>query len=223
MSIYPLSLKGGYLIASIDGNDWLLDTGSPISFGDVLHLTIEGESIQIAPDGLGLTAPELSEHLGYMVSGLLGVDVLNRYDLLFDLPQGQVTFSQNAQNSEGHDLDVKFCCGAPVVEAKLGDKPLRLVVDTGSTYTYLQQMPEDVGVSEGVVHDFHPSYGKFHSDTRRLDLHIGGRAYSTRCGALPTELGMTLGILKADGTLGNEIFYDRTVLYQPRQSRMLCA
>jgi len=223
MSIYPLTLKDGYLIGSIDGKDWLLDTGSPMSFGDVSHLTIDGESAQIASNGLGLTARELSEHLGYKVSGLMGVDVLNRYDLLFNLPQGQVTFSQNAQNSEGHDLDVEFCWGAPVVEAKLGDKPLRLVVDTGSTYTYLQQMPEDVGVSEGVVHDFHPSYGKFHSDTRRVKIRIGERAYSTRCGALPPELGITLGLLDADGTLGNEIFYDRTVLYQPRQGRMLCA
>jgi hypothetical protein len=34
---------------------------------------------------------------------------------------------------------------------------------------------------------------------------------------------MTLDLLNADGTLGNEIFYDRTVLYQPRQGRMFCA
>jgi hypothetical protein len=223
MSIYPLSLKDGYLIASIGGNDWLLDTGSPMSFGDFSCLTIEGESARIAPDGLGLTARELSEHLGYKISGLLGVDVLSRYDLLFDLPQRQVTFSQNTQNGGGHDLGVEFCWGAPVVQAKLGDILLRLVVDTGSTYTYLQQLPEGVGVSEGVVHDFHPSYGEFDSDTRRLDLLIGERDYSMRCGTLPPSLGMTLDLLNADGTLGNEIFYDRTVLYQPRQGRMFCA
>ena len=223
MTNYPLELKDGYLIASIDGNDWLLDTGSPMSFGKASPLGIDWQTIQITTEGLGLNARELSEHLCYEVYGLLGVDVLNRYDLLFDLPQGQVTFSQNAQNATGHDLGVEFCWGAPVVQAKLGDRRLRLVVDTGSTYTYLKQLPDGVGVSEGVVHDFHPSYGEFHSDTRRLDLLIGGRGYSMRCGALPPSLGMTLDLLNADGTLGNEIFYDRTVLYQPRQGRMLCA
>ena len=223
MSIYPLTLKDGYLIASIDGHDWLLDTGSPMSFGEGPQLGIDGQAIPIASSGLGLNAHELSRYLGYEVSGLLGIDVLNRFDLLFDLPCGQVKISRDEQAVEGHDLGVEFCGGAPMVQAKLGDKRLRLVIDTGSTYTYLQQLPEDMGVSEGVVHDFHPSYGEFHSATRRLDLHIGDRGYSMRCGALPPLLGMTLGMLDADGTLGNEIFYAHTMLYQPRQGRMLCA
>jgi len=222
MSIYPLTLKNGYLIASINGHDWLLDTGSPVSFGDVTCLTIEGESAPIPPDGLGLTARELSEHLGYAVSGLLGVDFLNQFDLLFDLPQGQVNISREEQNVVGHALDVEFFMGAPFVKAKLGDERLRLVIDTGSSYTYLQHLPDGAGDSEGVVHDFHPAYGEFQSDTRRFDLHIGDQDYSMRCGTLPPLLGMTLGVFDADGTLGNELFFDRTVLYQPRQGRMLC-
>lgn len=223
MTYYPLELKDGYLIATIDGHDWLLDTGSPVSFGDVAQLGIASMEIPISREGLGLNAHELSGHLGYKVSGLLGVDVLNRFDMLFDLPQGQVGFSQEVQDSEGHDLDVEFFWGAPMVKAKLGGKQLRLVIDTGSSYTYLRQMPNDPGVSEGTVYDFHPAYGKFQSDTRRLDLRIADRAYSMRCGELPPELGMTLGVLNADGTLGNELFFDHTVLYQPRQGRLLCA
>ena len=223
MTHYPLAMKDGYLIATLDDHDWLLDTGSPVSFGDVPRLFIEGQEVPVVPNGLGLNAQELSRHLGYSVSGLLGVDLLNQFDLRFDLPQGKVGFSLESLDAVGHDLDVEFWMGAPLVEAKLGTERLRLVVDTGSTYTYLRRIPEDVGLAEGVVHDFHPAYGEFRSETRRLDLQIGGRPFSMRCGGLPTLLGMTLGAFNADGTLGNEIFYDRTVLYQPRQGRMLCA
>ena len=34
MQLFPLSLYDGHLFATVGGDDWLVDTGAPTSFGD---------------------------------------------------------------------------------------------------------------------------------------------------------------------------------------------
>lgn len=57
----PLITQNGHLFARIDGRDWIVDTGSPASFGNQTTLSLAGQSFSVASGHMGLTAGALSD------------------------------------------------------------------------------------------------------------------------------------------------------------------
>ena len=89
MTTLPLHECNGYLFLEIAGSPWLLDTGSPTSFGSGGGLTIDGERFELPPARGGLTAEGIAGYCGAPCAGLLGADVLGRFDHLWDLDGGR--------------------------------------------------------------------------------------------------------------------------------------
>jgi len=72
-----LKFLKGHLFVSIDGNDWLIDTGAPSSFGDIQELEIAGKDFLLSNEFSGLTATKLTGHVDHTTVGLIGTDILN--------------------------------------------------------------------------------------------------------------------------------------------------
>jgi hypothetical protein len=159
-------------------------------------------------------------------SGLIGVDLLNDYDVLFDQPGGQLLLAESdLMEKEMPDavvrIELGFIMGIPTVGIEVGGRSVRVFVDTGAQLSYMQDemtigFPED-----GVQSDFYPGFGSFQTMTRRVEIAIGREVFVLRCGQLPPLLGATLLMAGAAGIIGNEIFVGRRVGYFPRRSVML--
>src|SRR4051794_23538285 len=79
-------LRDGHVFCEIDSELWLLDTGAPTSFGASRSVAVAGEQFNLATSYLGLTSETLSQFVGVPCVGLVGADVLGRFDHIFDAP-----------------------------------------------------------------------------------------------------------------------------------------
>jgi hypothetical protein len=91
MTTLPFHLRNEHLFLETAGGLWLFDTGAPRSFGPTL--TLAGEQFRLSSSYLGLTADTLSRFVGVECIGVLGADVLGRFDFVLDLREGKATTS----------------------------------------------------------------------------------------------------------------------------------
>ena len=213
----PLHLRDGHLFLEVDGALWLFDTGAPTSFGSTPTLALAGERFRLGSSYLGLTAAILSQFVAVDCVGLLGADILRRFDFILDTPNGVATISTSELELRGPVVDLDGFMGIPLVWARIRGTDYRMFLDTGAQISYL---PHDSLASfppAGRVTDFYPGVGQFEVETHTVDITVGGIAFTLRSGALPELLGATLMMAGTDGIIGNAVFSNRPVGYFPRR------
>lgn len=91
----PLELIHGHLVFTLNGKRWLLDTGSPESFGlEATNPLLQNSPLQPCMGGL-LNPESLSSYVGCPLDGLIGTDTLNHFDVEINLPSGFIRFSKD--------------------------------------------------------------------------------------------------------------------------------
>ncbi len=218
-----LNFLNGHLFVSIDGNDWLLDTGAPSSFGDIQELQIADRDFTMSNDFAGLTASTLSGHVDHPTVGLIGADILNTFSILFDVANKKISFSLDKIELDGDTLEINEVMGIPIVTALIGGEAKQMFFDTGAQISYLQNQSLSDYPSAGIVDDFYPEIGEFQTETYMVKTMLGTHEYILRCGSLPELLGMTLMVAGVEGIVGNEVMKDSVVGYFPKQRQMVFA
>jgi hypothetical protein len=221
MKTLPLHLRDGHLFVELGSELWLLDTGAPTSFGTSRSLTMAGEQFSLGTSYLGLTAATLSQFVGVPCVGLLGADILGRFDHLFDIPGGRLAVSTAELRHRGQAVRLDEFMGIPIVTARVGGRDYRMFFDTGAQISYFQDDSLAEYPSAGSVTDFYPGVGQFQTDMHDVPVSIGGIAFTLRCGTLPGLLGMTLMMASTEGIVGNAILSNRSVGYFPRRRVMV--
>lgn len=221
MHTLPLQLRDGHLFIDLGGQLWLLDTGAPTSFGASRSLAIAGERFDLDTDYLGLTPESLSQFIGVPCVGLLGADVLGRFDHIFDIAAGKLTLSTAELSHASQPVRLDEVMGIPIVTAQIGDRAYRMFFDTGAQISYLQSDALKSFPAAGTVTDFYPGVGQFETDTHDVQVSLEGIPFTLRCGTLPGILGMSLSMAGTEGIVGNAILEERTVGYFPRRSVMM--
>jgi hypothetical protein len=221
MDTLPLQFRDGHVFVELGGELWLLDTGSPTSFGTTHNLTIAGEQFRLATSCLGLSAATLSQFVGVPCVGLLGADVLGRFDHIVDTAGGRLTVSTTELSHSGQSVRLDEVMGIPIVTARVGSCDYRMFFDTGAQISYFQDDSLAEFPSAGSITDFYPGVGQFQTETHEVPISIGGVAFTLRCGTLPDLLGMTLMTAGTAGIVGNAVLRSRTVGYFPRRQMML--
>jgi len=221
MVVFQVRLLEGHLFLTLEDGLWLVDTGSPASFGGTGGVCMVGSRFQMAHSHAGLDAGVLSGLVGVPCAGLLGADILNRFDILFDVAAGNITLAESEILHEGPAVGLDAFMGIPIVVARIGGGEHRMFLDTGAQVSYFQ--PASLGNFPplGTVDDFYPGFGKFATETHEVPVEIGARMFHLRCGRLPGLLGMTLALAGADGIIGNAILLDRVVGYFPRRGLLV--
>jgi hypothetical protein len=221
MNTLPLQLRQGHLFVELGGELWLLDTGAPSSFGTSCSITMAGEQFSLGTSYLGLTAATLSQFVGEPCVGLLGADVLGRFDHIFDTAGGRLSVSSAELSQSGQSVRLDEFMGIPIVTARVGGSDYRMFFDTGAQISYFQDDILAEFPSAGSVTDFYPGFGQFQTHTHEVPVSLGGVTFTLRCGTLPGLLGMTLMMASTDGIVGNAILANRTVGYFPRRRVMV--
>ena len=220
---YGLSFEKGHLFAEIESKKFVLDTGSPMSMAASSGLNFREKDLQLPGNIMGLTADQLTGFIGTEVHGLLGTDVLNEGDLLFDFERGKLVVPGAPLPMEGEAISFKPVMGVPLVEAVVDGQAYGFFFDTGARISYFQE--EDVlakGPKIGTDEDFYPGFGRFETDTYRLEVKLVSRAFSLVTGTLPAMLGLSLSMADADGIIGNEILQGlKSLAYMPGRSRIV--
>jgi hypothetical protein len=220
MHDFSLRIQEGHPFVNIDGDDWLLDTGSPTSFG-IKQITIEGQDFSIPSSYMGLTAEQLSRFVAHPTVGLIGADILNEFDILIDTKIESVSFSAAQIALDGKDLEITEFMGIPIVQANISGTDRQMFFDTGAQISYFQDKSLEAFPMIGTVTDFYPGIGQFQTKTYRVNATLGNVTYELRCGSLPGLLGMTLMMAGTEGIIGNEVLRDRVVGYFPRRKKLV--
>ena len=218
---YPLLFEKKHLFMTIDDKKWLIDTGSPVSFGDEDSLSICDEIFKIKNTHSTLNAKELTSHIGLEITGLIGVDILNTFDILFSINKYEITFSKNGIDLEGDILPIDSFMCIPIIKVNILDTEYSMFFDTGAQISYFQSPSLKDFPSHGTIKDFYPSIGEFETETYLIDLDIGSSKYKLICGSLPTLLSETLMMASVQGILSNELMKNKIIGYFPRRHQIV--
>ena len=221
MTALPLQFRDGHLFVEVDRELWLIDTGAPSSFGNARSITIAGERFDLGTGYGSLGVEELARSVRVPCVGLLGADVLGRFDHVYDVPGGRLSLSTGELSSDGTTVRLDEVAGIPILTARIGDGEHRMFFDTGAQLSYFHGDRLAEFPCAGSFTDFHPSLGQFQTQTHQVPVSLGGEGFTLRCGSLPSALRASLMTAGTDGIVGNAILVHRTVGYFPRRRLMI--
>jgi hypothetical protein len=221
VDMYPLHHKSNHLFVQIDQHLWLLDTGSPTSFGTLAVLCMQGRVFQLPNEYQGMGASELSAYVGVDCAGLIGVDIINQFDLLLDVPGGTIDFMLEDVPYTGQEIPVAHYMGIPVLQVYVAGQSHEMFLDTGAQLSYLQDEVLIDFPEAGQVRDFYHGYGEFEVSTHHVSVIIGNRPYNMRFGHLPQSLGTAVLSRGPRGIIGNEWLSERRLGYFPSRNAIV--
>ncbi len=219
MSAYQLLYEKGHIFAVLEKEKYLLDTGSPNSFGEG-PFELAGPKRDVSPEMLGLNPKTLSEFLGVETKGLIGTDILNSFDSIWDIKEGNLVCGENL-SLDGEKHPFEFYTGIPVVAVDVFGEERKFFFDTGAQISYFQSPVLEHCEYIGEVNDFYPGIGRFNTRTYRLPVKLGSEDIEIVAGKLEekslTAMALT-ALLKMSGItgiIGNEIIRERKLGYFP--------
>jgi hypothetical protein len=216
MATYPLILQEEHLYLQSESGLWLFDTGAPTSFGSD-SLVLAGERFEPPGGFMGLSVETLRVYTEVECQGLLGADIIGKFDCVIDVPGETVEMSADLLELEGTSVPLGQFMGIPLMSATVQEREFQMVLDTGASISYLDDANVATFSHVGSETDFFPVIGRFQVETHAVEFGIGGNAYTLRCGTLPSLLNITLQMAGAQGIIGNEIFAAGPVGYFPRR------
>lgn len=223
MQRLELVLTSGHLLVTSSDGRWLLDTGSPASFGNQPLITLDGKAFPVASEYFGLNAASLSNLVGEQVSGLIGTDILGELDLEIDLPSGSLNVSLDSIDLAGTEVELDDFMGVSILSVQSDEGEHRMFFDTGAQISYFQHDSVQRFKTAGELQDFFPGMGEFRTQTHLVPFRIGPLSFEFRCGQLPDLLGLTLAMASVEGIVGNAICVGRKVGYFARRRMMVLA
>ena len=218
---HRLVFKNNHLYVEIEGALWVYDTGADSSFGN-RSIGLLGQKEDIAELYAGqFSAKDISGFLGETVAGIIGADIINRYDHIIDLRANRLTVSDEDLTSEGLVQPLEFVMGVPMLKANIGGETHSLFFDTGAQISYFQGTPPADAVDAEDLEDFFPTVGLFRTQTKHIKVGLNGLSYTLRCGKLPGMMGMALSMANVSGILGNEVIRGRVTAFYPRRQQLV--
>jgi hypothetical protein len=206
MSKFNLSTRDGYLIADISNNRYIIDTGIPFSIGTGI-LSLGHRTYRLnTPPMKGFAPSRISDVIGLKIDGLIGLDILLDGGCEINLPANEIIFFQSG--SKEH-VDRASPGGKYLfLTAQIGDRPHRLIFDTGAPVGYLLSLNsiKNSKSLEQKTSDFIGYFDSMHeTNLWQVDMQIDRRNFSLRFGLPPEGLPNILNQLSADGVFGSEI------------------
>jgi len=218
---YPLLFEKKHLFLVLNDQKWLIDTGSPASFGDSETLNICNQIFDLGDNYGILNTQELSSHIGLDIVGLIGVDILNSFDILFNMKKYYISFSETSLALDGEHIPIDSFMGIPIILISINRTDRRMYFDTGAQISYFQDKLLKDFPSNGRITDFYHGIGNFGTETYLLDMRIAKMDHTVVCGSLPDMLSETLMMASVDGIISNEVMENSIVGYFPRRNEMV--
>ncbi len=171
--MYNYQLSNNHYIINIEGKNYLLDTGSPVSFSlkpGLNSVVINQRRYPLGYNVMGLDIDATRELVGMDVDGFIGMDIVRQTSLTI-YKDGRIEFS--AIPEQGHRLNMLMSFGLIKIQATCNNLIASYLVDTGARYAYgiqglfLNKEPFDH------IKDYNPRLGHFESDIYHLSVDFG--------------------------------------------------
>lgn len=177
---HRLAFLAGHMFVDLPEGRFIVDTGSPRSFGDAGTATYGGRAHalprRVEEFDLAALAPlGLEARIGARLRGLIGMDILGGEPVLWDGARGRAIVRPPAPDAAlarvSYTLEPTI--GVPVIRAVVGDRDTRLVFDTGAQFGYLAEEADlSRGVDAGELADHHPMLGAIRSASAKLPVAL---------------------------------------------------
>lgn len=213
---YPLRYSNGHIIMTVAGDDWLIDTGSPLSFGE-MELVLDDGARQLPTGFMGIGAEFLGENIGLPLGGLVGTDILNGYEVIFDLPRGVIRLNTEIEALAGSEIPIELCLGVPVCGVRINGSDMKGFFDTGAQVSYAPVRILRAEDLIGAFHDFYPTQGAFETSLHWAELELGDKRFRIRCGTMPDFMAGMMNLAEVQCIIGNEIMSELQIGYFPRR------
>ena len=214
-------VDGHIIVTSEDGKICLIDTGSHVSIGNPETILFAGAMHVLQSSLLGRAACELPGPIGVSIDVLVGVDILNRYDMLIDPVRQVLELSNEEQGVDGEVLPVELLSGVPMLEADVAGKRIKVFFDTGAPVSYASEDILKAYPQVGTADDYYITCGAFQTTIHRVPVTLGSRSLVLNVGVLPPTLQSALLAVGVEGILGTAVLEHFMVEYQPRRNRII--
>ncbi len=217
---FKYELVDGHIIVNDGPSRLLIDTGSPITVSDRAKISFCGRSFQTVTCFAGTSLAQLSKWVGTPVDLLVGVDILNNFDMQINPANETLLVSDEPLLLSGERLTLEELAGIPIIKGIIGTAEVLMYFDTGAKLSYFT--PEVTGNlhSVGTAEDFYPGFGPFRTPLFDVQIALGAELILIRAGNLPTQLQTMLRAATADGILGSAVMRSHEVLFAPRRKSL---
>lgn len=202
---YPIKLINDHIIID-NGQKLIFDTGSPLSFHKSGTICI-GESIDVPTSLLGISDTYLSEKVGCVVNGLIGMDIISKFPTHISVKDGLLFFNDDARY---YDRFVRCHnnTGLLCVNLKINGRMAKMIVDSGAKVSYINNDFVAGIMTEGCAYDYSPYIGDFQTSLYkcRTELLVRSVIYEQLYGTPPPLLANLLRQYGVDGIIGVELF-----------------
>ena len=205
----PIKTVNNHIIIE-DGQNILVDMGSPVSFHKSGILVLGDTRINVFSSLPMVSAEFLSEKIGCQIDGLLGMDLMNKVPTSIRLNDGIMIFDDDERYSIQFQMYPLFIIEYELLAIRMSvnHKEVKMVVDTGAQISYIREEFISGLELDKTMDDFSPYNCSFKTDTYicETDTLIGHPTFSLRFGIPPKEILSILDLFQADGIIGIDLF-----------------
>jgi Ca-activated chloride channel family protein len=203
---FKLQMVNGHLVTQIEGSSVLIDTGIPISLGEISQWHFLNEVHTLSPEYMGVTLDYISKMVGTRVDILLGADILKQLYVLIDLKENRITCSKQTFLKAENKIPMINFMGVPIAKLLVGENESEVFIDTGAKLSYVSHTIAAGYTPIGKEKDFYPGLGEFETEIFRIPFQIGRIKFDLRCGILPGLLEKAVLVTGKSGIVGSELY-----------------
>lgn len=194
----------GYVLFECNEGKFLVDTGSPVSFSDKGGITVCGTRYSVSPQIQGKDQLYVSNKVGVSVNGLLGMDILSRYPIVFDYANDRLSIGERLV--AGTPIESYSFMRMVGIVARVGGRSVNLLLDTGAVTNYISSEYTNGCPIVGEVEDFSPllDYDTFKTKLYEMPMEVADRQLTIQFGNLPRPLEVAVQRTGAQGAIGKE-------------------
>ena len=208
---YPLFERENHLFMQLPEGPFLVDTGSPMSFGTTGSISFGDETVQLRERagmlGMNISMTTIRKLVTGPCSGLLGMDVFGKHTIRFCLRAGELHIDDVDDANSGTVLASAAAMGVPMIGIHSRGTDLRALFDTGAQYGYAlnRDLVSGLDVVDHIS-DYNPLLGDISSDAWRLPYQLIGEDGQLASPLMHETVGYLeaglLSLLSADAIIG---------------------
>lgn len=220
---FDIDLYDGHLIIIIDGLKVLVDTGCPVTIAKQSSFDFMGQVFSCHTSLGGKDINSLSQLMNYDLDVFMGMDIIEKFYILTDYKQKQVTFSDEPIPFDG-------TCSTPILRGHMGEvcinmtvknTPVRVALDTGARISYIDKTLTEGETLLETKDDFNPMIGNYKTQVYTMEASIEKETFPVNFGVLPQALEMPLKMMGIEGAIGFDLFNRYKVLLDFKSNILL--
>jgi hypothetical protein len=211
MSQETFELVAGHVIIRKDGQRFLLDTGSPTSFGSPGSLRLFGNTVTLAPNAAPFDAAAIGREVGLLAAppidlpldGLIGTNLFRGLALTIDW--GARTITTRSARSEPTGWKGDLAGGLPSAQLSVAGQTVTAIADTGARICFADPRLLEGTPVAGRTRDFFLGLGGFETTLRTVEVQLDGRTETIPFAEAPPMVVAAMTLAGARAIIGTDL------------------